>query len=284
MNSHIDFIQKLTVIKFMWIRLIVIPLIILSIIIATFACFDIDKQLAAFLAKQPGGFPFASSDVYEFWFHRFPKIISGTVFIGMLSLAILLIPVTTWLEKIPNAHWKKTFSRFTTLSAVIKSRYWLNNLPKNTRAALWLTILAIVFSSEMIGHLKRNSSVYCPIKVQAYGGTEAVPLSAIKEPFPTFGPNGGQCWPGGHSITGFIFEACFFGFYFLGMQRAAWVSLSIALVYGNFLGLTQVIRGQHYLSHQIWSAFFCWMFSLMVFWFAEKIRNKLSQAKEKATG
>ena len=258
----------------MWARLIALPLIIFSIIIAVFYAFDIDKQLTGFLAKQPGGFPFAGSETYEFWFHRFPKVISGTVVIGMISLAILLIPMTTWLEKIPNAHWKKLFSGFTTISAIIKIRYWLNALPKSTRAALWLTIIALVFSSEMIGHLKRSSNVYCPIRIQLYGGSEDVPLASITEPFPTFAPNGGQCWPGGHSITGFLFEACFFGFYFLGMKRAAWISLAVALVYGNFLGLTQVIRGQHYLSHQLWSAFFCWFFSLMVFWIADNVRNR----------
>jgi membrane-associated PAP2 superfamily phosphatase len=114
--------------------------------------------------------------------------------------------------------------------------------------------------------------VYCPITIQAYGGEENVPLSSVYEPFPTFAPNGGKCWPGGHSITGFIFEACFFGFYSLGMRRAAWISLAVAFAYGNFLGGTQVLRGQHYLSHQLWSSILIWYFSMMIFWCAEKYR------------
>lgn len=256
-----------------WHRFVLLPLAIFAVIIMVFAWFDIDKHLAAFLAHQPGGFPFANSAAYEYWLHRFPKLISGTIFIGMLSLAVLLLPILTWLERIPYAPIKQCLRLITTFSLVVKIRRLLNSLPQGTCAALWLTLIAIVFSSEMIGHLKRASDVYCPIKIQAYGGTENIPLSAIHEPFPSFAANGGQCWPGGHSITGFIFVACFFGLYRLGLRRAAWISLAIALCYGNFLGLIQVIRGQHYLSHQLWSGFLCWNFSLLVFWTAAKIQQ-----------
>ena len=271
--------QSLQPIPFRWARLIIIPFIVFAGIIALFVEFDIDKQLAYFLSHQPGGFPYANSDSYEFWFHFFPKrAISGPLFVAMLTLAIALIPFATWLEKISNTRWQKIFSRFTQLNVVCKSRLWLASLPKGTRAALWLTVIAIVFSMEMIGHLKRASNVYCPITIQVYGGSEVVPLDTITEPFPTFAPHGGQCWPGGHSITGFIFEACFFGFYLLGMRRAAWTSLLAALVYGNFLGLTQVLRGQHYLSHQLWSSILCWYFSIVIFWLAEKF-NHYRQSK-----
>lgn len=255
-----------------WKPLIIVPLVVFMGVLALFTYFDIDKNLAYFLSQRPGGFPYAGSETYEFWFHRFPKIISGTVFLVILGVAVLSIPLVTLLEKIRNRHWQKLLSFYTTLSPVASLRRSLKTIPKTIIITLWLTVIAIVFAGEMIGHLKRSSDVYCPIRIQAYGGEENVPLSSVHEPFPTFAPNGGKCWPGGHAITGFIFEACFFGLYSLGMRRAAWISLAIAFSYGNFLGVTQVLRGQHYLSHQLWSSILIWYFSMMVFWSAEKYR------------
>jgi membrane-associated PAP2 superfamily phosphatase len=214
-----------------WKQLIIVPLVVFIGVLALFAYFDIDKHLAYFLSRQPGGFPYAGSETYEFWFHRFPKIISGTIFLGILGVAVLSIPLITLLEKLPSRHWQKLLRLYTQLAPVASLRRWLGSIPKTIIITSWLTVIAIVFASEMIGHLKRSSDVYCPIRIGAYGGEENVPLSSVHEPFPTFAPNGGKCWPGGHSITGFIFEACFFGLYSLGMRRAAWISLAVAFAY-----------------------------------------------------
>lgn len=243
-----------------WYNWVVKPTCAFGVILALFWWMDIDKHLANYLSHLPGGFPFAFSPLYEFSFHRVPKVISGTVYIGMILLAICLLPWMRWMGKMLPEIWCNRIQ----FPAVIKFRTWLGRFPLGTVGSLWICILAIVFAAEMIGHLKRASNVYCPIRVQAFGGTEAVALADIHEPFPGFG-EGGQCWPGGHSITGFLFLACFFGFMRLGLRRAAVVSLWIAFTYGNFLGLTQVYRGQHYLSHQLWSAYLVWMFSLSFF-------------------
>lgn len=246
-----------------WLAWVVYPSLAMAFTLGLFWYFDVDKRLAYYLSHLPGGFPYAFDPHYEFIFHKFPKLVSGTVYIAMIALALMLIP---WLSPLQR--------RFSGLAGVFSKpviatpRAWLNAFPRGTTATLWITILAIVFASEMIGHLKRASSVECPIHVQAFGGGEAIPLDNITEPFPSFG-EGGQCWPGGHSITGFVFLACFFGFMRMGMGRAAVISLVVAFVYGNFLGLTQVYRGQHYLSHQIWSSYLVWMFSLAWFVFCD---------------
>ncbi len=242
----------------------------MALTLGLFWYFDVDKRLAYYLSHLPGGFPYAFSPTYEFSFHKFPKLVSGTVYIAMIALALILIP---WLGLLQRCFpW---LARLFAKPVIATPRAWLSAFPRGTTPTLWITILAIVFASEMIGHLKRASSVECPIHVHAFGGSEAIPLEKITEPFPSFG-EGGQCWPGGHSITGFVFLACFFGFMRMGMRRAALISLAVAFVYGNFLGLTQVYRGQHYLSHQIWSSYLVWMFSLAWFVFCDwlgKVKN-----------
>lgn len=246
-----------------WLAWVLYPSLLMALTLLIFWYLDIDKRLAYYLSHLPGGFPYAFDPHYEFIFHKFPKLVSGTVYIAMIVLGLILIPWLTMLERVlPGL--AKLFS----IPLIATPRKWLKAFPRGTTPTLWITILAIVFASEMIGHLKRSSSVECPIHVQAFGGSEAIPLEKITEPFPSFG-EGGQCWPGGHSITGFVFLACFFGFMRMGMRRAAVISLVVAFVYGNFLGLTQVYRGQHYLSHQIWSSYLVWMFSLAWFVFCD---------------
>lgn len=273
-----------------WRNCVLFPLLVFLPTLGVFAFFDLDKTLAGWLAAQPGGFPFAHSAAYDYWLHFFPKcFIAGPLFVGILMLALLVTPFISLLEKIPNQTWRKLLDRYSRLTPVVYIQRCLAALPRGSAAALWLSVIAIVFSMEMIGHLKRAANVYCPILVAAYGGSVEVPVEAIAEPFPSFGPNGGNCWPGGHAITGFIFVACFFGFSSLGMKRCAWGSLAFALVFGNLLGVAQVIRGQHYLSHQLWSAYLCWNFSLLVFWCAEQLsfwrqyRTRKSLAAEAGT-
>jgi len=243
--------------KINWMAWVVAPSLIFAATLLVFWWLDIDKRLAYYLSHLSGGFPCAFSPTYEFIFHRIPKIISGTVFIAMLTIAVLLIPWLAGLVRVVPVLARYRIS----WPWVTQSRQWLKALPSGTAPNLWITVLAMVFASEMIGHLKRASNVVCPIHVQALGGDQIIPLADITEPFPGFGP-GGQCWPGGHSITGFIFLACFFGFMRMGMRKTAVISLVVAFVYGNFLGLAQVYRGQHYLSHHLWSAYLIWMFTL----------------------
>jgi membrane-associated PAP2 superfamily phosphatase len=249
-----------------WLNWVLAPSLLGAGLLALFWWFNLDQQLAFYLSQQPGGFPFATSAHYEFIFHKIPKLLSGTLFIGMLLLAIGLLPWSAWIGKLIA----RTRSIYSLPPVLVKSRACRQCLPPGAAFSLWVSILAMVFAAEMIGHLKRAASVDCPINVQLFGGEKKVALVNIHEPFPHFG-EGGRCWPGGHSITGFLFLACFFGFKRMGMHKAANISLITALAYGNFLGFTQVLRGQHYLSHQFWSAYLVWMFSLCFFIAIEKL-------------
>ena len=68
----------------------------------------------------------------------------------------------------------------------------------------------------------------------------------------------GHCFPAGHASAGFGFLGGWFalhrhlprlaGFWFLG-----------ALILGLTFGIAQQLRGAHFMSHTLWTAWICWM-------------------------
>jgi membrane-associated PAP2 superfamily phosphatase len=66
----------------------------------------------------------------------------------------------------------------------------------------------------------------------------------------------GHCFPSGHAVT----ALCFFGVYF-GWRRqwpvAARRALALTLLAAAVLGATQLVRGAHFASHTLWSAWLC---------------------------
>ena len=48
--------------------------------------------------------------------------------------------------------------------------------------------------------------------------------------------------------------------------RAATVWLCAALLAGTALGLAQQIRGAHFMSHTLWTAWLCWTVAGAVWW------------------
>jgi membrane-associated PAP2 superfamily phosphatase len=68
---------------------------------------------------------------------------------------------------------------------------------------------------------------------------------------------GGHCFPAGHASTGFAFIAVYFGLRQAGVL-AARKYLLMAVLAGFVLGLSQQMRGAHFMSHTLWTAWLCW--------------------------
>lgn len=118
---------------------------------------------------------------------------------------------------------------------------------------IWLSILTISL-------IKGMSTTSCPWDLQAFGGqTTWVSHWA----WGVGDGGGGHCFPAGHASTGFAFLA---GYVWLRPVRpqAARRWLAITLVAGVALGLTQQIRGAHFASHTLWTAWLCWACALLV--------------------
>lgn len=126
----------------------------------------------------------------------------------------------------------------------------------------WVAVgLAMLLGPATVGVLKHFSSTHCPWDLQRYGGESTyVKLQDFK---PTTSEPG-RCFPAGHATTGYAL----FGFVLLWRKRKprlASLAWWLALTTGFVLGWGQQMRGAHFLSHTLWSAWVCWAVCLILF-------------------
>lgn len=128
-------------------------------------------------------------------------------------------------------------------------------LSRRERVAWVAATLACVI---LIPLLKRVSLTSCPWSLAEFGGTASY-VSHWLVGVADGGP--GRCFPAGHATAAF----CFLPGYFVLRQAApgaarAWLLATLAA--GLLLGGVQVVRGAHYVSHSLWTAWWCWALSL----------------------
>ena len=122
---------------------------------------------------------------------------------------------------------------------------------RHRRRALGCLLASMAIATSLIGALKSLTPDVCPWSLARYGGhfaSAAVHLTA---------GSAGHCFPSGHAGAGY----CLFGLYFVADRYAPvwrWHALAIPLVLGLTFGITQQLRGAHFLSHDLWSAALCW--------------------------
>ncbi|TCS37968.1 membrane-associated PAP2 superfamily phosphatase [Paucimonas lemoignei] len=127
------------------------------------------------------------------------------------------------------------------------------------RPLIWM-LVAIAGSTELVSLLKHVSGMHCPWDLAEYGGY--APFERLFEHMPVTG--GGRCFPGGHASGGFSLMAFYFGLRHVHARRAQ-IGLVVALALGMAMGWAQMIRGAHFLSHNVWSAWVVWTFMAMLY-------------------
>ncbi len=112
------------------------------------------------------------------------------------------------------------------------------------------TLLALL----VVSTIKLHSHTSCPWDLQQFGG---VATHVSHWAWGTADGGSGGCFPAGHASAGFAFLGGFFAFrHVLPPTARRW--LAGALLTGVVLGLAQQVRGAHYMSHTLWTAWFCW--------------------------
>ncbi|QPF71822.1 phosphatase PAP2 family protein [Roseateles sp. DAIF2] len=113
----------------------------------------------------------------------------------------------------------------------------------------WLAVLVVSL-------LKGASSTSCPWDLQQFGGVARYVPHWLG--FWRGDGGGGHCFPAGHASAGFAFVGGYFAFRGVAPAIARrW--LCAALAAGLLLGLSQQLRGAHFMSHTLWSALLCWL-------------------------
>lgn len=127
----------------------------------------------------------------------------------------------------------------------------LRRLDARGRVQLAVTALASVL---VISTLKYTSRTSCPWELQAFGGV-AQHVSHWRWGVRDGGS--GMCFPAGHASAAFAYLGGWFA-----LRRTAppvaRIWFACALAAGLALGLSQQLRGAHYMSHTLWTGWLCW--------------------------
>ncbi|MBN8214383.1 MAG: phosphatase PAP2 family protein [Xanthomonadales bacterium] len=125
------------------------------------------------------------------------------------------------------------------------------------RRPLAYLLLATVTGSLLVAWIKSWSNVDCPWDLIRYGGERPyIDLFSLRP----IGLSRGRCFPSGHASGGYAWLALYF---FLLATRPSWRwwGLAAGLGLGLTFGISQQLRGAHFLSHDLWTATICWVAS-----------------------
>ncbi len=130
-------------------------------------------------------------------------------------------------------------------------------LKPHQQALLWV-FTVMMMSTSAVSLLKHHSIHGCPNDLLLYGGN--LPYLQLFDALPT-GVEMGYCFPGGHASGGFALMAFYFAFRDV-QPKFAQSMLTLSLILGFAMGWAQMMRGEHFLSHNLWSAWVVWAICL----------------------
>lgn len=171
----------------------------------------------------------------------------------------------TWFASVFVHHWVKVLLIFAGLLCIaillgdLSRRFHQRGpaLDLETRRKLTVVVLSSLLVPLTITVLKAISHPHCPWDIDRYGGF--APHLALFDALPA-GVKAGHCFPAGHASSGLWLAA--FAVFFL--PRWPWRAAAVfvaGLLPGLALGWVQQMRGAHFLSHTLASA---WLTALIL--------------------
>ena len=122
--------------------------------------------------------------------------------------------------------------------------------PRGARLAA-IGMLLIPAATSVLKHLTNR---HCPWDVIDFGGY-APYIGLLHLPSANIAP--GACFPAGHASLGFLW--LIWGVALRATSvRAARIAGTAAAAFGLVLGVGQMLRGAHFLSHTLWSLWLAW--------------------------
>lgn len=130
---------------------------------------------------------------------------------------------------------------------------------------VWL-LTGVTLSLLLISGLKAASATSCPWDLAEFGG---VTQYVSHWDWAQTGGGPGRCFPGGHASSAFAYLALLPPLLLASNSRTrqqAGITLWSVVAAGLLLGLVQTLRGAHFPSHTLWTAWLCWTAAWL--WFA----------------
>ncbi len=130
----------------------------------------------------------------------------------------------------------------------------------NRRRAVFV-IVGLLLALFAVWWLKRTTGVYCPWSTVPFGGEQA-----MLNPTWHWSRVSGNCWPAGHSGTGFGLFVLYFAWRSVDVHKARkW--LWVALLLGGFCSFLRITQGAHFLSHTLASLLIDWLIAALLYRF-----------------
>jgi membrane-associated PAP2 superfamily phosphatase len=145
------------------------------------------------------------------------------------------------------------------LGCLVVPTAWFPRRPFSRCAAAFL-LVCFGLVPGTVGLLKATTGVFFPYQVERYGGKQ--PYRNVLQSIPHVPCRArGKGFPAGHASGGFALM----GLYFAWQRRQArWLGLASGLVLGWTLGLYQMLKGAHYLSHTVVTMVLGWLIILLL--------------------
>lgn len=207
----------------------------------------IDLAISGWLADGSNGFPLRGHWLSQRVLHYY-----GGKLTLLLALAVIIFNVVQlrW----PSAEWKVT----------VAGRYVFFS---------WLISFAIV------GLLKQTTTLPCPWSLREFGG-DAVYLNVFQlfsNAYPV-----GHCFPAGHA-TG-AYGLLGLGFIALVFGHSMRLSVLLVLSFGALFSVGQLVRGAHFLSHDLFSIAICYAVAWLLaeFYLFPSLRRRKLDSRTKS--
>ncbi|MBU2112301.1 MAG: phosphatase PAP2 family protein [Gammaproteobacteria bacterium] len=134
-------------------------------------------------------------------------------------------------------------------AVLLTALYYLCLAPSQAfRGKAYLTLFVALLSVfAIVAWLKALTNVSCPWHLSLFGGSE--PYLHLLQTKASFLPRQ-KCFPAGHASVGYAWVALYY-FFSRTHPDYRWFGLALGLTAGVILGLTQQLRGAHFLSHDL---------------------------------
>lgn len=130
-------------------------------------------------------------------------------------------------------------------------------LSSGQQRRLMVVVLSFLSIPAVVSLMKSRSIHHCPWDLQRYGGF--APYLRLFDALPD-GIKAGHCFPAGHASSA-LWLAAFSVFWLPHKPRGALLAFFMGLMPGLLLGWVQQMRGAHFLTHTLWSA---WIAGLII--------------------
>lgn len=157
------------------------------------------------------------------------------------------------------------------LASIWRPRGLLARLERGRRVSLFISVAGCLV---VVAALKRGSALHCPWGLLEFGG--AHPYLRLFDSVPAGWPRG-SCFPAGHALSAFAFIGGYFAWRDVD-RRVARAWLISVLVAGALAGVSQQLRGAHFLSHTLWTAWLTWTLSACIAWLARPRLRPVNRA------